>query len=193
MGVKIAHKNLMCSLYNCIYYSINNFYVKISKTDRILSYLPMSHVIEISAQAVIIHCGGSIGFYSGEMDNFLKDIEQVRPTVFVSVPRFFNMIYREISSAISMKGSISSSLFKKVYVHALKSEGKEAGPMRRLMENIAFKKVRNILGGKIKLFISGSSSIDNDVRKFFSVCFSCPFIETYGLTESCGAITMVGA
>lgn len=191
MGVRMSHKNLLCSIYNCVYYSISDFYVKIGKSDRIISYLPMSHVIEISTQLVVVHSGGSIGFYSGEMDNFLKDISEIRPTFFVSVPRFFNMIYREISAAISRRSSMKIALFKRAYVSALKTGGRNRSMWSKFIENMAFSRVRNILGGKVRLFISGSSSIDNDVRKFFSVCFGAPFVETYGLTETCGAIAMV--
>ena len=53
-----------------------------------------------------------------------------------------------------------------------------------------FNKMKYILGGKVRVMITGSAPISSDVLDFLKVCFSCPIIEGYGLTETCGSSTM---
>jgi long-chain acyl-CoA synthetase len=55
-----------------------------------------------------------------------------------------------------------------------------------IYDAIVFKKIRNILGGKVRLMISGSAPISGEILNFLKVCFSCPIIEAYGMTETSG-------
>lgn len=63
-----------------------------------------------------------------------------------------------------------------------------------LYDAIVFKKFKALLGGKVRLMITGSAPISADVLNFLKVCFACPIIEGYGMTETCGGsvTTQVG-
>jgi len=52
-------------------------------------------------------------------------------------------------------------------------------------DKIVFKKVKAMLGGKVKVMLTGSAPIDGKVLKFLKACFCCPIIEGYGMTETC--------
>ena len=58
-------------------------------------------------------------------------------------------------------------------------------------DGLVFKKIAKLLGGKVKLMTTGSAPIDKNVIDFLKVCFCCPIVEGYGLTETAtaGAVT----
>lgn len=57
-------------------------------------------------------------------------------------------------------------------------------------DGMIFNKLKSILGGRVRVMMTGSAPISSDVLDFLKVCFSCPIIESYGLTETMGCSTM---
>jgi len=55
---------------------------------------------------------------------------------------------------------------------------------------IIFKKVRQLLGGRIRMMLSGGAPLSADTQRFMNICFCCPVGQGYGLTETCGAGTV---
>ena len=53
-----------------------------------------------------------------------------------------------------------------------------------------FSKMRNLLGGRVRLILSGGAPLSEDTQLFMNVCFCCPVGQGYGLTETCGAGTV---
>lgn len=53
-----------------------------------------------------------------------------------------------------------------------------------------FSKMRNLLGGHVRLILSGGAPLSEDTQLFMNVCFCCPVGQGYGLTETCGAGTV---
>lgn len=51
-------------------------------------------------QCMLFMCGGRIGFYGGDIKLLVNDIQELRPTVFVSVPRLLNRIYDKVATSI---------------------------------------------------------------------------------------------
>ena len=58
-----------------------------------------------------------------------------------------------------------------------------------LYDHFVFNKIKNALGGKIRLLISGGAPLSQDVKDFLFVAFSCPILESYGITEVSGPVT----
>ena len=54
-----------------------------------------------------------------------------------------------------------------------------------------FKKMRNALGGKVRLMITGAAPISNEVKFFFKIVIGAPMIEAYGQTECSGVCNFV--
>lgn len=52
---------------------------------------------------------------------------------------------------------------------------------------LIFKKIKKLLGGRVKLMVSGGAPLSGEVKNMLRVCFSCPVIEAYGQTECSGA------
>lgn len=53
-----------------------------------------------------------------------------------------------------------------------------------------FRKVRKILGGRVRLMLSGGAPLSAATQRFMNVCFCCPVGQGFGLTETCGAGTI---
>ena len=51
---------------------------------------------------------------------------------------------------------------------------------------MVFKRFKEMLGGKVRLIMTGSSSINDETLDFLKVCFSVPILEGYGMVESSG-------
>lgn len=56
-----------------------------------------------------------------------------------------------------------------------------------MYDRLIFNKVKNRLGGRVRIMITGSAPIADNILKFLKCVFCCPIIEAYGQTESCGA------
>lgn len=96
----ISHKNV------CAVASNSEARVKISHDDVYLSYLPMAHVMERTTFNAMIHHSVKIGVYAGNPLKLTEDLQILKPTLFVTVPRLFNKIYDKIINAVQDKPKI---------------------------------------------------------------------------------------
>jgi long-chain acyl-CoA synthetase len=58
-----------------------------------------------------------------------------------------------------------------------------------IYDKFVFKSIKNLLGGKIRFFLSAGAPLNDDVRNYLTVVFQAPFIEAYGITETGGILT----
>ena len=58
------------------------------------------------------------------------------------------------------------------------------------MFRMVFKKIRKLLGGRIRVMLAGGAPLSEDTQMFMNICFCCPIGQGYGLTETCGAGTI---
>lgn len=64
------------------------------------------------------------------------------------------------------------------------------GNLDSYCHRIIFKKVRKLLGGRVRMMLSGGAPLSADTQRFMNICFCCPVGQGYGLTETCGAGTV---
>ena len=162
--------------------------VRISPSDRHLSYLPLAHMFERVVQAAVWQNGGAVGFYQGSPLKLPEDLKELRPTLFPSVPRLFNKFYDKIMAATS--AGLKGTLFKKGF--EAKKYWLERGHLEYgFWDKLVFKKVAARLGlDRCKLMLTGSAPISAHVMDFLRIVFSCPVLEGYGQTESAAAATV---
>ncbi|KIZ03320.1 hypothetical protein MNEG_4636 [Monoraphidium neglectum] len=161
--------------------------------DRHISYLPLAHIYERNNMTMTIHMGGSIGFYSGNVQELLDDVMVLKPHIFVSVPRLWNRIYDRVMGAIRDGNPMSRALFERAY--ASKKAALEAGDLGGgrwgpLWDRLVFSKVRAKLGGEVKYLTTGASPISAEVMQFLRICFGCTVLEGYGMTETSCTISL---
>jgi long-chain acyl-CoA synthetase len=69
---------------------------ELGPSDVHLSYLPLAHMLERCTQAILFMNGSKIGFFSGDIKCLVEDIQILKPTIFISVPRLLNRIYDKV-------------------------------------------------------------------------------------------------
>ncbi|KAI3803993.1 hypothetical protein L1987_32160 [Smallanthus sonchifolius] len=181
-GAVLSHGNLIANAAG------GSIAIKFYPSDVYISYLPLAHIYERFNQIMVTYYGGSVGFYQGDSLKLLDDIAVLRPTVFCSVPRLYNRVYDGIINAVKSSGGLKEKLFNAAYNAKRQAllKGKNASPM---WDRLVFDKIKAKLGGRVRFMVSGASPLSADVMDFLRVCFGCPVMEGYGMTESSCVIT----
>ncbi|MCX6764973.1 MAG: AMP-binding protein, partial [Candidatus Nealsonbacteria bacterium] len=170
-GVLLTHRNFLSNV------EAVNYAVPVKASDVFLSFLPLSHVLERTAGYYIPLLLGATIAYAENIKQLTSNLRQVRPTILISVPRVFEKFHDKIWDSIN-KGS---SFQKKMFKWALKQK---KGSMRYWFADLlVFSKIRQKMGGRLRLTISGGASLNEKVARFF-LKIGFVVIEGYGLTET---------
>lgn len=168
-----------------------------SEKDTVLSFLPLSHVLERMVTFTYLFKGCSIG-YAESIETVAENLLEIRPQIMVSVPRVFEKIYSKV-----MDNVLSSSfLKKKIFFWAL-NVGKKYGrkkllsqPIskglqikRNLAHKLVFSKIIEKTGGRVRFFVSGGAPLARDIAEFF-YAMGLVVLEGYGLTETAPVIAV---
>ncbi|KAK3027237.1 hypothetical protein RJ639_041655, partial [Escallonia herrerae] len=176
-GAVLSHRGLIANAAGV------NCGLRLYPSDIFISYLPLAHIFERANQVMVVYIGGSSGFYQGDNLKLMDDMSALRPTVFCSVPRLYNRIYDGIANAVKTSGVLRERLFNAAFnakKQAIQS-GKNPSPM---WDRLVFNKIKEKLGGRVRYMVSGASPLSPDVMDFLRVCFGCPLVQGYGMTES---------
>eukprot|EP00002_Diphylleia_rotans_P018761 TRINITY_DN362_c0_g3_i3.p1 TRINITY_DN362_c0_g3~~TRINITY_DN362_c0_g3_i3.p1 ORF type:complete len:674 (-),score=143.08 TRINITY_DN362_c0_g3_i3:332-2353(-) len=189
-GAMLTHKNIIANIAGVLrHFNTGEDYVpglSFDIGDIHISYLPASHVFERLMQATMLGHGCAIGFYQGDVIKLMDDIAVLRPTIFPSVPRLLNRLYDKISGAIREAGGAKEFLFNQGF--AAKKANLEYGVVTHsVWDSILFNKLKQRLGGRVRLMVTGSAPIGADVMEFLRICFCCHVFEGYGQTEASAA------
>lgn len=177
-GVKLTHKNVLSAAYTIIPHA------RINEDDAQISYLPYPHSFE---QVMVFYSavlGTKIGYYNGDPARISYDCQALGPAIFPSVPRLFNRIYSGITDKVGKMKGATGWLARKAIEDKKWYANRTGAVTHCCYDKIVFKKFRQMLGGQVKFMITGSAPIDKAVLELLKVCFCCPFLEGYGLTES---------
>jgi long-chain acyl-CoA synthetase len=164
--------------------------VVLNTDDVHISYLPLAHVFERIVEATVLRAGASIGFFRGDVTLLLDDIAALRPTIFPSVPRLFNRIYDKVMMGVNSASIIRRTLFDLAFSSKLQYLRADGDTQHALWDRLVFSKLRALLGGRVRMIITGSAPLSANVKEFLQVAFCCPVYEGYGLTETVGTATM---
>lgn len=189
-GVMLTHSNIFSNVKTC------SSLLPFKNTDTVLSFLPLSHILERMGMFVYLYNGMSIGF-AESIDTLGENLLEVRPHIMVNVPRVLEKIYAKVIDNVQ----VSSSLKRKIFFWALKV-GKKYGrkkilnqpiskPLkfkRNLANKLVFSKVYAKMGGRVRFFLCGGAPLSKDIGEFF-YAIGLTIIEGYGLTETSPVIT----
>ena len=157
-----------------------------TQEDTYVSYLPAAHSFEQAIFGTSVLYGMRCGFYGGDPLKLTDDCAILQPTLFPSVPRLYNRIYGKIQDKFKAMTGCKAILVNQATgskLIALKSEGSLT---HCLFDKLVFGKVKAMLGGRVRLMVTGSAPISGDVLDFLKVCFCCDIVEGYGMTETSG-------
>jgi long-chain acyl-CoA synthetase len=129
--------------------------------------------------------GVKIGFFGGDLLKLTKeDLPALKPTYFISVPRLFNKIFGVIQGNIKAATGCKGWLVNRA-VNAKMANLKSSNTVvNGCWDKIVFKKMKQIMGGNVKMMITGSAPIAGDVLDFLKICFCCQIAQGFGMTET---------
>lgn len=166
-GVMLTHKNIVWTAQQS--WLIQN----VAPGDRFLSVLPLSHTFENTLGLILPIKYGATVYYLRKppvASVLLSTLQQVRPTVMLVVPLIIEKIYKsKILPEINRK-FITRNLYK-------------AAPFRKILHQIAGKKLYKTFGGELKFFGVGGAKLDDKVERFLMEA-RFPLAIGYGMTES---------
>ncbi|UYY57973.1 AMP-dependent synthetase/ligase [Sphingomonas sp. S2-65] len=157
-----------------------------------LSFLPLSHAYEHSGgQFFPIGLGAQI-YYSEGLEKLASNIEEVRPTIMVVVPRLFEVLRTRITKQVEKQGKFANYLLGK----ALELGGKKAAgtgslldkPTQLLINATLKPKISKRFGGRIKAMVSGGAPLNPEVGIFFD-SLGLTLLQGYGQTEAAPVIS----
>jgi long-chain acyl-CoA synthetase len=163
----------------------------IGPQDATLVFLPSAHIAQrIVMEMLTIRCGVPVHFSEG-LTKMAAEMKAIRPTFMLAPPRVWERIYSSISAEIRKRPAVTRKLFYGALGLGLKAsrlrhEGKPIpGWMQRALrvaDRMVFQKIRERLGGRLKVAASGAAPLGRDLAQFFEA-IGLPLIEGYGLTE----------
>jgi len=166
-------------------------------TDTVLLFLPMAHSFaRICHQSAAYH-GATLALVS-DVTRVPEALLRTRPTILPAVPRVYEKVHAnavgEIERATGAKRAIGRWALR-VGAHSseLRRSGRPLPPLLRaqaaLADKLVFSKVRERLGGRLRLGVSGAAPLGVDVLEFFH-SLNMLVIEGYGLTETSSSLSV---
>jgi long-chain acyl-CoA synthetase len=158
-----------------------------------LSFLPLAHSFERTVAYIYFHLGVSIA-YAESVQTVAQNLGEVRPNVFVSVPRVYEKVmaraYENARAAGGLKHAIFHWAVKVGREHvADRLAGKPPTLRLRIADKLVFSKIRARLGGRFEMAASGGAPLGRDVAEFFWGA-GVRIFEGYGLTETSPVLTV---
>jgi long-chain acyl-CoA synthetase len=188
-GVMLTHANLLSNILDaCIDFSF-------SKNDTALSVLPLSHIFERGGMYVYIHNGMSV-YYAESIDKVPENLREVRPTIFVGVPRIFEKVYeraKQKSSVSRLKEwlfdwAINTGKNYSQTVEQKKSVPRLLAVKHEIADRLVFSKLRDFFGGRLRFCITGGAALSENIAYIFTGA-GVFIMQGYGLTETSPVIT----
>jgi len=190
-GVLLTHANFVSNI------TAVATIIEFSDKDTVLSFLPLSHILERMVTFTYIYKGCTIG-YAESIETVAQNLLEVRPHIMVSAPRVFEKIYAKVIDTVLA----GSGLKRKIFFWALKigkavSRRKLAGrPVggalelrRKVAHKLVFHKILAKTGGRVRFFVSGGAPLSQDIAEFFHA-LGLMILEGYGLTETSPAVAI---
>lgn len=190
-GVMLTHGNILFDAFNII-----EIAEVITEDEVMLSFLPLSHILERTAGYYTTIMGGSLMAIADSVEKVSENMLEVKPTAMVGVPRLFEKIHSSIFEKVHQMSALKRTLFHwalKVghrYVelkYIQKSNSGWIALQYRFADILIFSKIRERFGGNMRFFCSGGAPLDKSINEFFWV-IGLPILEGYGLTETSPAV-----
>ncbi|HEY2472074.1 MAG TPA: long-chain fatty acid--CoA ligase [Terracidiphilus sp.] len=186
-GVMLTHDNIAANQN----IAASNF--SFDQTDACISFLPLSHITARALDYVMYNHGAQVA-YCSNFDKLPLSMKEVRPTVFVGVPR----VYEKIRQAVEQKAS-HSPVKKRLLAWALGVgernrdavyDGKQPSSFFwKIANKLIYGKVREAFGGRVRIWVSGGAPLGIDTARWFASAGIAVW-EGYGLTETSPVIAI---
>ncbi len=184
-GVMLSHKNMLWNAWAGLHSMM------LYPEDQHLSFLPLSHTLERTVGYYLPMMVGSKVAYNRSIPELGEDLQIIQPTILIAVPRIFERVYAKIQEKLETGSTISRFLFEQAVALGwhdfLMQQDKASSRLRQifrpLLDKLVGKKVRDRLGGKVRIAIAGGAPMSSEISKVF-IGLGVPIYQGYGLTET---------
>ena len=189
-GVMLTHNNIISNVID------SGEKYTFSADDVPLSVLPLSHVFERSAMYLYILNGMAV-HYAESIEKVPDNLREVRPTIFVGVPRIFEKVYSKAKLKAAQTGGLKEKIFDwamgkaREYARANASGEPVSSALaikHELADRLVFSKLRQFFGGNLRSCITGGAALPDDIYLVFTGA-GISIMQGYGLTETSPVIT----
>ncbi|MBN1588471.1 MAG: AMP-binding protein [Pirellulales bacterium] len=171
--------------------AIGHFFPEITRSDSMLCWLPMAHLFQRMMNLVAIDCGAKTYFVQNPRE-IMECVCEVRPSVFVAVPRFYEKLHENIMQTVSsspwwIKATFGAALRCGMARAECEREQKKIPLGLRIrhgiLDRLALRKVRDVMGGNMKFMVTGSSPTPQWLLEFLHG-IGLLVLEAYGISEN---------
>ncbi len=164
----------------------------ITPRDSTIVFLPSAHIAQRIVLELVPMRMGTPVWFSESLARLPSELKTIRPTVFFAPPRVWEKMYGTIQNEIKKKSGIARKLFYGALgLGQAATQYKQAGKplpgwmalLLKIADKLVYSKVRERLGGRIRVAASGAAPLGKDLAEFFAA-IGMPLIEGYGLTEA---------
>ena len=184
-GVMLSHQNMLHNAYA----TLQCF--PTGRDDLFLSFLPLSHTLERTCGYYGTLMSGAQTAFARSVQQLREDLQEMRPTVLISVPRIYERVYGAIKQKLDEGPAFRRTLFRLAtdvgWARFEHSQGR--GPWKAgfllwpILKKLVAAKVMAQLGGRLRAATCGGAALSPDVAKLF-IGLGLPVIQGYGLTET---------
>lgn len=160
-----------------------------------LAYLPLAHIMEMAAEVALMGLGICLGFGSPHTltDTGVKlkrpessgDAIVLQPHFMVFAPAVLDKVYKGILAKRESAGYVGQTLFDWGLASGERSFNRGGIGANIVYNAVVFKKVQNMMGGRLKAAVTGSAPLSPEIQKFIQTVLNVPVRQGYGLTETC--------
>jgi long-chain acyl-CoA synthetase len=186
-GVALTHANI----------AANQNYAPVGfhfdATDALISFLPLSHVTARALDYIMYTFGVQVA-YCSKFDKLPQAMREIRPTVFVGVPRVFEKIRQEVERQAALSPMKKRLLAWAIGVGAgyrdtVYDGRRPSSLLWKTVDKLVYSKVREAFGGRVRVFVSGGAPLGVDTANWFA-SVGIALLEGYGLTETSPLIAL---
>jgi long-chain acyl-CoA synthetase len=192
-GVMLTHDNIASNVS-----ASSRLFAGITSKDTALSFLPLCHVFErMGGHYLMLRHGVTIA-YAESVDKVPANVLEVKPTIMLSVPRLYEKMYARVGEKVANDSALKRAIFgwalgigNQRFRHqvAHTKPGAWLTVRQALADKLVFDKIKERVGGRIRLLVSGGAPLGRDIALFFGAA-GLPILEGYGLTETSPVIAV---
>ncbi|TFH42847.1 MAG: long-chain fatty acid--CoA ligase [Chrysiogenales bacterium] len=188
-GVMLMHSNFVSNA-TIVYNEVKEF---ITPDDVFLSFLPLSHSLEMTCGYYIPIVVGSKVTFAEDISKLMENFQEVRPTIIISVPRIYEKVHAGILAKVADAPAIRQGIFNwanrmaaKNLPYMCKDKPRKGlfAKQFNIADKLVFSKLKKAIGlDKLRFAISGGGPLSVSDADFF-IGMGIKILEGFGLTET---------
>ncbi|MBI4807869.1 MAG: long-chain fatty acid--CoA ligase [Nitrosomonadales bacterium] len=189
-GVMLSHNNMLSNAFD----AMATFTMR--DDDLLLSFLPLSHTFERTCGYYLQVMTGATVAYARSIPLLSEDLQTIKPTILISVPRIYERINAAIKAKLDEGSPLKRALFHLAvevgWARFLREQGRGGWKLSFLLwpvlDALVAKKILARFGGRLRTAVSGGAALPAEIAHRI-VGLGLPVVQGYGLTETSPIVT----